>query len=565
MPRACAVRLLGSFRVEVDGHTISAEAWRHRRGADLVKRLALAPKHRLHREELMEDLWPDLGAEAAAANLRKAVHYARHSLGGKDAVSADGEILVLWPAGELTVDAQEAEDAAASALASGRGLERVVDLFTGDLLPDDRYAEWTVAPRDRLRARRLEVLRAARRWGQVLDLDPSDEEACRALMQIHLTAGNRPAAIRQFQRLREILRIDLGLAPEPATVALFEQAVGEAGSQPSSPTERAQARLARGLLHWHQRELDAAQLVAEEVRSLATENHLGRELGEASALLGMVAMARGRWPDRFRADFADALRMAIDQAPFVLDAHLCMAEASLASAHSQGVAALAYELLPLAIEAGSAPGEALMSLMIGESQLLSGHLDEAYEWLSRASGLYQELDWDSGRALALVRLAETARAGPRRAEAAGHLTQALPLSERSDLASHLVVKVFAAMIESADRTDQRQRVLGDAERVLQSKEVCGPCSIGFRAAAATAYARSGELSRARVWLGDAERLAGMWQGSAWQATVWEARATLRHAEGDSGRAAALMREAAGLFAECGRPLDEARCVAAARG
>jgi DNA-binding SARP family transcriptional activator len=513
----------------------------------------------------MEDLWPDLGAEAAAANLRKAVHYARQSLGGKDAVSADGEVLVLWPLGELTVDAQQADVAAASALASGGDVERVVDLFTGDLLPDDRYAEWTAAPRDRLRARRLEVLRAARRWDQVLDLDPSDEEACRALMQIHLAAGNRQAAIRQFQRLREILRIDLGLAPEPATVALFEEAVRDVGTQPSSPSERAQARLARGLLHWHQRELDAAQTVAEEARSLATEHHLGRELGEASALLGMVAMARGHWPDRFRADFADALRMGVDQAPFVLDAHLCMAEASLASAHSQGVAALAYELLPIAVDAGSAPGEALASLMIGESQLFSGRLDEASEWLSRAAGLYQELDWDSGRALALVRLAETALANNRHAEAAGHLTQALPLSERSDLASHLVVKVYAAMIESADRADRRQRVLGEAELVMQSKEVCGPCSIGFRTASAMAYARSGELSRARVWLGDAERLAGMWQGSAWQAAVWEARATLRQAEGDTARAAALMKEAAGLFAECGHPLDEARCIAAAQG
>jgi hypothetical protein len=54
----------------------------------------------------------------------------------------------------------------------------------------------------------------------------------------------------------------------------------------------------------------------------------------------------------------------------------------------------------------------------------------------------------------------------------------------------------------------------------------------------------------------------MWQGGPWQAAVWEARAALRLAAGDRGQAAALLREAANLFAECGRPLDEARCVAA---
>jgi DNA-binding SARP family transcriptional activator len=42
-----------------------------------VKLLALAPHHRLHREQLMDTLWPELAPEAAAANLRKAVHFAR--------------------------------------------------------------------------------------------------------------------------------------------------------------------------------------------------------------------------------------------------------------------------------------------------------------------------------------------------------------------------------------------------------------------------------------------------------------------------------------------------------
>ena len=43
----------------------------------MVKLLALAPGHRLHREQLMESLWPDLDPDAAGANLRKALHFAR--------------------------------------------------------------------------------------------------------------------------------------------------------------------------------------------------------------------------------------------------------------------------------------------------------------------------------------------------------------------------------------------------------------------------------------------------------------------------------------------------------
>ena len=564
MPQSCAIRLLGGFQVEIDGRPLPPEAWPHRRAADLVKRLAVAPQRRLHREQVMEDLWPDLGAEAAAANLRKAIHYARQTLGAKEAIVAEGEMLSLCPAGHLTIDVERAETDSRKALATGAGLDAVAKLFTGDLLPEDRYAAWIEPHRERLMGRRLEVLRAAGRWQDVLEIDRADEAACRALMQSYLDAGNRQLAIRQFQRLREILRVDLGVAPEPATVALFEQAVGEGGPQPSSPAERAQAHLARGLLHWHHRELDEAQRVAEEAHALSTEHQLGRELGEASALLGMVAMARGRWPDRFRADFVDALHLGADQAPFVLDAHLCMAEASLAGAHSQSIAALARDLLPLALEAHSTPGEALMTLMVGESQLFSGRLDEAQEWLSRAGGLYDELDWNSGRALALIRTAEVATANGRRAEAAAHLSTARPLAEGSDLAAHLLVKVFGAMVEAADTPVRQQQVLHEAEEVLRPTQVCGPCSIGFRVTAAIACARLGELARARACLADAERLAGMWQGSAWQAAVWEARAALRLAEGDRAQAEALMKEAAIRFAECGRPLDEARCIAAVR-
>jgi DNA-binding SARP family transcriptional activator len=562
MLRTCTVRLLGGFLVEVDGRRVPSEAWRHRRGADLVKRLALAPLHRLHREQLMEGLWPDLGAEAAAANLRKAIYYARRSLGGKEAIGADGDVLALWPGGRLSIDAERVEAQAAQALATGNGLDAAAELFTGDLLPEDRYVEWIESHRERLRNRRLEVLKAAGRWEKVLELDRADERAHRALMQSHLTGGDRQAAIRQFQRLREVLRVDLGVAPEPETVALFEQAVAIKGPQPASPAERAQALLARGLLHWNHRDLDAAEQLADQARELATQHHLGRELGEASALLGMVAFARGHWPERFRQEFMKALRLGFDQASFVMDAQLCLVEASLTAAESEPTTRLAHELLPLAVDAGSQPGEALMSLVIGESEMFSGRLDESNEWLSRAAGLYQDMHWDSGRAVALVRLAEVALARNRAEEASGYLTTARPLAERSELVSHLLVRVFAGMVEAAHEPELRHRLLGEADEALRPKEVCGPCSIGFRVAAAIACARSGELARSRRELADAERIAGMWQGGPWQAAVWEARAALRHAEGHHSQAAALLREAANLFAESGRPLDLARCIGA---
>src|SRR5919204_2234603 len=94
MSATCRVRLLGDFEVEVDGRGVSPAEWRHRRGSDLVKLLALEPGHRMHRERVMAALWPDLGAEAASANLRKAVHFARRALGGQGAIETGRELVV---------------------------------------------------------------------------------------------------------------------------------------------------------------------------------------------------------------------------------------------------------------------------------------------------------------------------------------------------------------------------------------------------------------------------------------------------------------------------------------
>jgi hypothetical protein len=60
-----ANHLLGEFRVTVGPRTIAEREWRLRKAKSLVKLLALAPHHRLHREHLIDRLWPDVGPRGA--------------------------------------------------------------------------------------------------------------------------------------------------------------------------------------------------------------------------------------------------------------------------------------------------------------------------------------------------------------------------------------------------------------------------------------------------------------------------------------------------------------------
>ncbi len=79
-PETLRVQLLGSFSVSVGSRNIEGSQWCLKKGASLVKLLALAPGHRLHRERVMDLLWPNLEPRAASNDLRYALHYVRRIL-----------------------------------------------------------------------------------------------------------------------------------------------------------------------------------------------------------------------------------------------------------------------------------------------------------------------------------------------------------------------------------------------------------------------------------------------------------------------------------------------------
>lgn len=69
-PEAMRIRLLGDFEVSVGPRIVGDASRRLRKAANLVKLLALAEGHRLHREQAMDLLWPDLAKRDASNNLR---------------------------------------------------------------------------------------------------------------------------------------------------------------------------------------------------------------------------------------------------------------------------------------------------------------------------------------------------------------------------------------------------------------------------------------------------------------------------------------------------------------
>ena len=236
------IELLGGFRVLVDGEAVPGAAWRRRRPAELVQLLALASGRRLHRDAVIEELWPRLDPKAGLANLHKAAHLARRAVRCPGAVVLEADQVSLWPGTDVEVDVASFEAGARRAL---RGddpapCSAAADLYAGDLLPaePDRFDD----VRQRLRSVRLELLRAAGRWDDVIDIEPTDEQAARALMREHLQAGDTEGAVRRFRHLHAALA-DLGLRPGPRTHEMYELALG--GTADTRPAPRRHPLLGR--------------------------------------------------------------------------------------------------------------------------------------------------------------------------------------------------------------------------------------------------------------------------------------------------------------------------------
>lgn len=118
---------------------------------------------------------------------------------------------------------------------SPRLLEEAVALYRGGLL-EGIYEDWCVCEQQRLRLLLLGALSSlvrhhanrgawaeALRWSRrLLDLDPLREHAHRDLMRFQFLTGDRPAALRQFDTLAELLDEEFEVSPMPETVALHE-------------------------------------------------------------------------------------------------------------------------------------------------------------------------------------------------------------------------------------------------------------------------------------------------------------------------------------------------------
>lgn len=248
-----ALSLLGSFEVLLDGQPVVA--FKSNKVRALLAYLAVEADRPHRRAALAALLWPDWPDREALSNLRYTLASLRQAIG--DRTSTPPSLLITHDtvqfnrASDHWLDVAEVERclagwestrAGTSASPGTSELQALVALYRSGFLEGFSvsqaapFEEWALLRREQIAQRVMSVLGSLvatfERRGdypqaqvyarQQVAFEPWNEEAHRALMRALALAGERTAALHQFQTCQRILQEELGVEPSEETAALYE-------------------------------------------------------------------------------------------------------------------------------------------------------------------------------------------------------------------------------------------------------------------------------------------------------------------------------------------------------
>ena len=235
------LKLLGNFHARLrPGPAIKFST---RKSRALLSFLALHPGEKQPREQLVDLLWRNRAESQGRNSLSQAITTLRKGLdaAGPSLLDIDVDGLVFNNS-EAEVDALVFQNL----VASGRphDLAQAELIYQGDLLADSGVREpgfegWLDFERDRLRALHVHTLTTLltyrveqKRWEplfataqRLLQMEPFQEAAHRALMRYYMENGQLGAAVKQYRTCAELLKRELGIVPEDETSQLYAEFV----------------------------------------------------------------------------------------------------------------------------------------------------------------------------------------------------------------------------------------------------------------------------------------------------------------------------------------------------
>ena len=291
------ITLCGGLRIERDGVGID-RLIPGRQARELFAYLMVNRGRPTTRDELVEVLWPGKVPRSPEAGLNTVLARVRRVL-GREALIGRKQLSLALPKGTWVDldEAREGADRARSLLREGLGLEaatvaaEAAALVSPPLLPEIEQI-WVqihreeseelardlldIGARAALRAGGAEVIEAERAARRLIRRQPFRESGYALLMQAHAAHGDVAEALVVYDRLRKLLRDELGTSPSSEIGALHQellsgqlQAIRPEGARSSAwPLPRILERHCRRPLRGRTR---GSRALAEQWRAIATE------------------------------------------------------------------------------------------------------------------------------------------------------------------------------------------------------------------------------------------------------------------------------------------------------
>jgi DNA-binding SARP family transcriptional activator len=244
-----SVRLFGTLQIERDDAPVYGLDVR--KSQELLCYLLLHRDHLYPRETLAGLLWGDASTAQARKCVRQALWQLQAALGGpteparQRVILSTADAIQINQTATLWLDVAELEQT--FALVKGRSgeeldaptaelLRTTTRLYQGDLL-EGWYQDWCIYERERLQNMYLALLDKLMAYAeahhayddalasgeQILRYDRAHERTHYRMMRLHFLAGDRAAALRQYQRCAATLEEELAVKPSQRTIELQRQ------------------------------------------------------------------------------------------------------------------------------------------------------------------------------------------------------------------------------------------------------------------------------------------------------------------------------------------------------
>jgi DNA-binding SARP family transcriptional activator len=245
------ISTLGHFSLVVGGKGLGTDTWKRRPALTVLKCLVAHAGHAVHRERLIEYIWPDTDSKRGWYSLKVAVSFLRQQLqaGGvqKDPVVTLDQSYMLRSE-SVWIDAKEFE----KLVAAGHEMERqerldealqcfenAKELYRGDFLEDDLYADWCARERERLRELYFEMLAgmakckaavgdnmgAALACREALYRDQSRESFLRTLIECLARIDRADWAKPQLEIWQRVFTEEFDMVPKPEHLRLYQELI----------------------------------------------------------------------------------------------------------------------------------------------------------------------------------------------------------------------------------------------------------------------------------------------------------------------------------------------------